>query len=287
MEEASPDGQFTPGKTYARKGQVVSVTVQKGVITGTVQGAPVRPHDVSILIGVPDNYAEKVAKICRERPVLAAKILAGEMTKEMEKDLRKEGVHMFSYSWPIEVRCDCYNWITVCKHAASLCYVLAEEIDHDSSLYWKMLGVDLDAILQNDTRIRKDGKNASLNSTQHDIPTEYSCVMGGIPNNYDTTKPPDTFESKYAPPDLRRFWGNNNNDDDYTDSYEDMGVPTENAAILKRLGGFPMWRGTGKFLDEMEDIYKKASTQGAQTYTGMRAGLNMKSDTIKRKRKKT
>lgn len=284
MEEASPEGQFTSGRTYARKGQVLSVTTQKGKVTGKVQGAPIQPHDVSILIDVHNNnYAEKIAKVCQERPILATKILSGEMTESMEMELYQKGVRMFDYSWSVKVHCDCYHWGSICKHAAALCYVLAEEFDYDSFLYWKILGVERDTILQNMKHAQETGKNASGYNTQHVSP-EYSCVMGGVPNNYDTIKPTVTFEPKSIPLDLRTFWGSNHDNDD---SYEDMGVPTENAAILKRLGGFPMWCGTEKFLDVMNDIYEEASIQGAHTYTGMRAGLNMKNDAVKQKGKKT
>ena len=36
------------------------------------------------------------------------------------------------------------------------------------------------------------------------------------------------------------------------------------STVLKRLGPVPFWRGSGKCLDELQRIYKKASEAAAQ-----------------------
>ena len=202
VEDTYPDGDYTPGRTYARKGQVLDVKVERGRVTGLVQGAPVSPHPVSISVGVPNHdHAENVAKICRERPALAARILSGEMYVDMDYELREAGIMLFDFNWPIKIQCDCYGW-GMCKHAAAVCYVLADEIDHDSFLYWKLLGVERGDILGG----AKD---------DHTVPGEHSRVVGGIPDDYDveSSAAPDA-----VPPDFGRFWGSH----DYNDSYDEM-----------------------------------------------------------------
>lgn len=256
---------FIPGRTYARKGQVLQVNVQKGHVYGMVQGASVSPHLTSIKIKIPNyDYAKNVAGVCRQRPALAAKILSGEMTKEMASEMSEAGVaDVFSYNWIVETDCTCHRWYSICKHVMAICHVLAEEIDYDSFWYWRILGVDRHHILD------------ILDDVSADAHPGHSCIRAGTPDNYYTVQSDAPLASESSPISLDKFWGSHSD----TGSYESMSIPSDNAAAIKRWGGFPMWRGTEKFLDMMDDIYKNASVRGANTYAGV--------DTTTKRRKKS
>lgn len=255
MYDSSDGDGFTRGRTYARKGQVLQVDVQKGHVHGVVQGASPSPHQTSIKITLPDyDYAKNIAGACRQRPVLAAKILSGEMTKEMASEMSEAGVErVFSPSWIVESNCTCDGWYYICKHAMAICHVLAEEIDYDSFWYWRILGVDRHHILD------------ILDDASAGVRPIHSCIRAGTPDNYCTVQSDAPLASEDSPINLDKFWGSHND----TGSYERMLMPSDNAATMKRLGGFPMWCGTEKFLDVMDGIYKDASIRGANTYAGV------------------
>ena len=48
------------------------------------------------------------------------------------------------------------------------------------------------------------------------------------------------------------------------------GIPTVSAALPKRLGSFPFWRGKESFAPMLEEIYGKASPAGLDVYLGER-----------------
>ncbi len=45
-------------------------------------------------------------------------------------------------------------------------------------------------------------------------------------------------------------------------------VPLVAAALPKRLGSFPFWRGKEEFIAAMEAIYQQASAAGLQVFVG-------------------
>ena len=49
-------------------------------------------------------------------------------------------------------------------------------------------------------------------------------------------------------------------------------IPTISAALPKRLGSFPFWRGKESFIPALEGIYRKASPVGLDVFLGDRQG---------------
>src|SRR5581483_2770777 len=74
------------GRTYARRGQTLSLDVQPGKVTAKVQGSRVQPYDVTISLPTlkPQTW-EKVFDALAQKSIFAAKLLAGEMPHEIEE----------------------------------------------------------------------------------------------------------------------------------------------------------------------------------------------------------
>jgi uncharacterized Zn finger protein len=68
--------------------------------------------------------------------------------------------------------------------------------------------------------------------------------------------------------DLSRFW---DGDALPSDFFGDVIIPQVSAALPKRLGSFPFWRGRVKFLNKMEMIYSQASPVGLRVFLGEQA----------------
>jgi uncharacterized Zn finger protein len=67
--------------------------------------------------------------------------------------------------------------------------------------------------------------------------------------------------------DTASFWGENNLPDD---CFGEVQIPPAPAALVKRLGNFPFWRGTERFLNAITPIYAQASPRGMDTFLGER-----------------
>jgi len=78
--------------------------------------------------------------------------------------------------------------------------------------------------------------------------------------------PPDAMET--TPEPLRQapdaFWGEDSHGRDLGEAFK----PSAQAALPRGLGKFPLWRGTEKLQDALEDIYKAASPAGMQAFLG-------------------
>jgi hypothetical protein len=57
------------------------------------------------------------------------------------------------------------------------------------------------------------------------------------------------------------------------DLFGEVQIPPVPAALPKRLGNFPFWRGTERFLDAIEPIYALAAPRGMQRFLGEREPL--------------
>ena len=66
------------GRSYARKGQVISLEIDKGRVTAEVQGSRTRPYAVSITMKpIATSKWRKIAKQASENLLVAAKLMAG------------------------------------------------------------------------------------------------------------------------------------------------------------------------------------------------------------------
>ena len=65
--------------------------------------------------------------------------------------------------------------------------------------------------------------------------------------------------------DVSKFWNGEAISDDI---FGEVSIPSIAAALPKRLGSFPLWRGDERFLDAMESIYERASTVGLRVFLG-------------------
>jgi len=61
------------------------------------------------------------------------------------------------------------------------------------------------------------------------------------------------------------FWGK----PDYApEFFGDVSIPTVSAALCRRLGSLPFWRGGTNFMDEMASIYASASPDAMDVFLG-------------------
>lgn len=149
LESFALGTRLTRGRSYARKGQVISVDVAPGKVTASVQGS--RPTPYRVTIGLKPFAARVwtgVETALAAQALFSAQLLAGEMPPEIEEVFASAGAPLFPESVAdLKMSCSCPDWSVPCKHLAATFYLLAEAFDADpfQILYWR--GRDRETLL--------------------------------------------------------------------------------------------------------------------------------------------
>ena len=159
LESFGMGPRLARGKTYARKGQVISMDVGAGQVTARVQGSRARPYRV--LIGVTELSAADWDRAVEElagRAIFLAKLLAGEMPAQVEDAFAACDLTLFPGAGAdLDTACSCPDWANPCKHVAAVYYLLAEAFDDDPFLIFAWRGRDHDQLLAQ-LRARRGGR---------------------------------------------------------------------------------------------------------------------------------
>jgi uncharacterized Zn finger protein len=133
LESLGAGGRLTRGRAYARKGQVLSLDLVPGVVSGSVQGSRPAPYEVWITFPVlPDAVWKRVEAALAEQALFTAQLLGGELPAELEQVITDAGGALFPRSFgDLSMRCTCPDWGLPCKHLAAAFYLLAETFDDD------------------------------------------------------------------------------------------------------------------------------------------------------------
>lgn len=149
LESYGVGGRLQRGRTYARAGQVMQLGLGPGVVSAIVQGSRAEPYQVRIEVDcLTDAEWRDVEEALASRAVFRAKLLAGEMPRDIEDVFDDIGVPLFPEQLAdFDLSCSCPDWGMPCKHEAAVLYLLAERFDDDpfQVLLWR--GRDRDALL--------------------------------------------------------------------------------------------------------------------------------------------
>ena len=144
LESYGMSGRLARGRSYARAGQVLEFSLAQGLVTATVQGSRPRPYQVRIgVLPLTTPQWLRVGERLASQALFRAKLLAGEMPREIEEVFDECGTSLFpSRAADLDMRCSCPDWEVPCKHLAAVCYVLAEAFDADpfQMLAWRGKG---------------------------------------------------------------------------------------------------------------------------------------------------
>jgi len=158
LESFAMGSRLTRGRTYARKGQVISLDVLPGEVRASVQGSRVKPYRATIgLAAFPEIVWAKAEIALSEQALPSAKLLAGEVPPELEDLFADAGAPLFPRSVnELDQRCTCPDWEVPCKHLAATFYLLAEAFDDDPFLILRWRGRDRDALMIRLRELRAD-----------------------------------------------------------------------------------------------------------------------------------
>jgi uncharacterized Zn finger protein len=168
LESFAMGSRLTRGRTYARKGQVISLEVTPGQVRAAVQGSRARPYRVTIGLA---PFAELVwAKseiALSEQALPSAKLLAGEVPPELEQVFADAGAPLFPRAVnDLDQQCSCPDREVPCKHLAATFYLLAEAFDADPFLILRWRGRDREQLLSRMRELRSEPAATSAPTTE-------------------------------------------------------------------------------------------------------------------------
>jgi uncharacterized Zn finger protein len=149
MERLVDAGRLTRGRSYARRGQVLSISETTDGIVARVQGSQPRPYKVTIQVKpLTDAQWERVIDALAEQALFTAQLLAGEMPQEIEKAFNAAGVSLFPEKRrDLTTDCSCPDYANPCKHVAATHYILGERFDDDPFLLFRLRGRTQEQVL--------------------------------------------------------------------------------------------------------------------------------------------
>ena len=150
VEAAGVGGRLARGRTYARRGQTVSLQVDAGAATAKVQGSAARPYRVRIAVATlgKAQWAAVLDALAADASLTAA-LLAGELPHEVEETFAGQGVALLpSGPGDLTMDCTCPDVTVPCKHLAAVFYLLAERFDADPFALLTLRGRDRETVLE-------------------------------------------------------------------------------------------------------------------------------------------
>jgi uncharacterized Zn finger protein len=150
LERLVDSGRLSRGRSYARKGQVVSIEETREGVAARVQGSQPRPYKIAIQIApLTDAQWDNVIDALAEQAIFTAQLLAGEMPPDIEQAFSAAGVSLFpARRGDLKTDCSCPDYANPCKHVAATHYILGERFDEDPFLLFRLRGRTQEQILQ-------------------------------------------------------------------------------------------------------------------------------------------
>lgn len=242
------------GRSYARKGQVLKIAIEPGLVKAEVQGSRSTPYKIKIGIQpLSTQEWQKLIRFLSKQALFMAKLLAGEMPGDIEKAFQEVGLALFPQRHQdLKTDCSCPDWSNPCKHIAAVYYLLGEEFDRDPFLIFNLRGLGRSDLLRH-LGAEQAGTTKISKVRTKKLP---------VPEIMETGAPSEPLIN-----DPLFFWEGAVVSDTI---FGEVKVPPVQAALPKRLGNFPFWRGESPFLAEMESLYGKASLNGLDFFLGQK-----------------
>jgi len=145
LEGFDESGRLSRGKSYANTGKVPKLDFEGCSAIAKVKGHSSPWYKVRIdFPPLSETAKSKVFKLIEEQPMLLSRIESGELPEELLDLLKSNKIELIPRVWSSMKRsCSCPDRGDPCKHMAAVYYLIAQEIDRDPALLFRLRGVDL------------------------------------------------------------------------------------------------------------------------------------------------
>jgi uncharacterized Zn finger protein len=208
------------------------------MVEATVRGSRQQAYHVTIKVRplMPSERKRRATELPREA-IFAVKLLAGEMSLDIERVLTGAGLSLFPESGhEIATACSCPDWSNPCKRVAAVYYLIGEAFDRAPLLVFRLRGMD------------REEFSSILFESGAAVP-----AAGPIAEAEPLApSPQDLWAPKPLPADV----------------LAGIEVPEIAAALPRRLGNLQFWRGESALAEAVELVYAKAGHKGEALVLG-------------------
>lgn len=150
LESFGVGSRLKRGRNYARKGQVIELEVEPGVVLAKVQGSRYTPYRVRIRGKVlSEAQWRRAERAMASQALPLAQLLSGEMPRDIEAVFSSCKLTLLpSSKAELKASCTCPDSENPCKHVAAVYYILAERFDEDPFLIFAWRGLDKEELLE-------------------------------------------------------------------------------------------------------------------------------------------
>jgi uncharacterized Zn finger protein len=239
LEQFDWGSRLQRGRSYARKGQVLSIEFANSTVKAKVQGSRPRPYNVTIeMKPLSDLQWDQVLEALSQQAIFAAQLLAAEMPQDIETAFDAAGVPLFPRSVrDIAAECSCPDYANPCKHIAAVYYLLGERFDEDPFLIFQLRGRSRDQIVAA-LRARRAGGTPEPELVIESAAEPITPLAELLAMFYQAGPELETIEPQVAPPAI-------------------------DVALLRRLGPAPADADTG-----LRQIYRSMTARAQERVLG-------------------
>jgi uncharacterized Zn finger protein len=149
------------GREYARSGAVGELVLDPGEARAEVRGRKRNPYLTRIRVRrFTDEEWDRVLDVICAQLGRAAALLDGEVPPQVADDLTAAGLSLLPGAGEVGPRCNCPDDADPCKHAAAVCYLVADALDQDPFVALLLRGRTRGEVLAG-LRARRRGENQS------------------------------------------------------------------------------------------------------------------------------
>lgn len=245
---------YTRAKSYAKKGNVLSLDIKPGVVSALVESGKPTPYIVRFGFNVlTAETLEIVMSRLKEKSVYGAELLAGRLPRAMEEIFLEAGIRLF----PNELRmrtfkCTCPSSNTICGHIIAVYLLLGEAFSNDPFLLLKLYGINKNSLLKSLSCEKNADRDAADDS-------EFEDDEEAVTDSAEE----DILALKEKEDDLYNWFGK-----------AKFKIPnareSRKAEAYSVMHEFPFWRGVNPFLETVKEFYTKAADYSYELLTGER-----------------
>ncbi|MDF5721214.1 MAG: SWIM zinc finger family protein [Rhizonema sp. PD37] len=143
-------------RNYARQGNVLSIDFKGAKVLSRVQGSEPEPYKVSLSL---DPFSDEewgyIIETMSQKAIFSAKLLAGEMPKNMEEVFTINGLSLFPFTLSdVHSKCSCPDKANPCKHIAAVYYQLGDRFSEDPFVLFQLRGRTKEKIISDLRQLR-------------------------------------------------------------------------------------------------------------------------------------
>lgn len=251
LESFNLGARLGRGRSYARRGQVIEIDIDVGIVQARVQGSRKEPYKVTIEVNtLSKDDGKKLGEALTSQALFAAKLLANEMPQDIETVFQSTDLSLLPEKLgDLRTKCSCPDWSNPCKHVAAVYYLIGEEFDRDPFLIFKLRGLDRDKLVE---FIGASGMHAG--DKPDDAEAQYA-------EPHETSE----LQSERISSEAAAFWRGADLPQELS---ADVQIPGTTAPLLRRLASLPFWRSDRPLVESLAPMYESASRQGMKVLLG-------------------